>query len=362
MRHAGFAHAAARFAATAPERTTFAVLLLVFLSIGATAGETARIGVSWSNFQEERWKIDEAALESTLEASGARVFSTDAQSSTEKQLADLENLLARQVDVLIVVAHDAATLGPFLARARAAGVPVVAYDRLIDAPDVFYLSFDNRRVGRLQAEQILAVKPRGRFVYIKGSPQDPNTEFVHAGQRDALASPIASGAVEIVGDQYVEGWLPEIAQRVMEQLLARNRGEVDAVVCSNDAMAGGVAAALAAQGISGVPISGQDGDVAALNRIARGLQTVSVWKDSRVLGRKAAEVSLALAAGQSAHEIAGASSHRAPSGTEVPSLLLEPVPITRNNLERVIDAGWAEREDVCRGVEPGPEAPSACAR
>ena len=329
-------------------------------SPAAARDESIVVGVSWSHFQEERWKIDEASLVAALQESGARYLSADAQSSAEKQLADVENLVTRGADALVVVAHDPDTLGPALASARAAGIPVIAYDRLIDAPGVFYLSFDNRRVGRIQAEAILAAAPRGRFAFIKGSPQDPNTEFVHAGQLDVLRPAIADGRVQVVGDQYVDGWLPEVAQRVMEQILTRSGGRVDAVVCSNDGMAGGVAAALGAAGLSGVPVSGQDGDRAALNRIALGRQTVTVWKDSRRLGRAAAEVSLALARGTRPEQIAGATPYTTPTGKRVPALLLEPLAITRANLDRVIEAGWAPRASVCRGVEPGPEAPAAC--
>jgi D-xylose transport system substrate-binding protein len=337
-----------------------ALFACAFAAAASSAGEAIAVGVSWSHFQEERWKIDEASLVAALRESGARYLSADAQSSAEKQVADLENLVARGADVLVVAAHDPEALGPALASARAAGVPIVAYDRLIEAPDVFYLSFDNRRVGRIQAEQILAVVPRGRFAFIKGSPQDPNTGFVHAGQLDVLRPAIEAGRVEVVGDQYVEGWLPEVAQRVMEQILTRSDGRVDAVVCSNDGMAGGVAAALAAAGLSGVPVSGQDGDQAALNRIALGRQTVSVWKDSRALGRAAAEVGLALARGVAPDRIEGASVYVTPRGQRVPARLLEPVPITRANLELVIDAGWTTRAVVCRGVAPGPHAPPAC--
>src|SRR5262249_30573616 len=154
--------------------------------------------------------------------------------------------------------------------------------------------------------------------------------------------------------------LPDVAQRVMEQILTRSGGRVDAVVCSNDGMAGGVAAALAAAGLSGVPVSGQDGDRAALNRIALGRQTVSVWKDSRALGRAAAEISVALARGTRAEQITGAQSFTTPRGHRFPALLLEPIAITRANLERVIEAGWASRASVCRGVDPGPQAPPAC--
>jgi D-xylose transport system substrate-binding protein len=346
-----------------PRLTASVALVLALLTTapepGAADTAVVRVGVSWSHFQEERWKIDEAALVAALAARGARYVSADAQSSSEKQLADLENLIARGVDVLVIVAHDPDAVGPALASARAAGIPVVGYDRLIEAEDVFYLSFDNRRVGRIQAEQILAVQPRGRFAFIKGSPQDPNSGLVHAGQLDVLRPAIEAGRVEVVGDQFVDGWLPEVAQRVMEQILTRSGGRVDAVVCSNDGMAGGVAAALASQGLDGIPVSGQDGDLAALNRIARGRQTVSVWKDSRALGRAAAEVALALAAGAAPDALEGAVRFETPDGRSVPARLLEPVAITRANLDVVIDAGWASREAVCRGAS-GAEAPQAC--
>jgi len=325
----------------------------------AAAGEGPLIGVSWAYFQEERWKTDQAALEAELSRRGARAISTDAQASTEKQLADIESLIARGAQVLVIVAHDADALRPALALARAESIPVIAYDRLIEAPDAFYLSFDNREVGRLQAAAMHAAAPRGRYVFIKGAPTDPNAHLVHAGQLDVLRTEIASGAVQVVGDQFVEGWLPERAQQVMEQVLTSADNRVDAVVCSNDGMAGGVISALRAQGLDGLPVSGQDGDQAALNRVARGLQTVSVWKDARELGRTAARVAVALAEGTPPEQIEGARGWRqGPKAVRVPAILLEPVPITRENLDVVIDAGWASAEDVCRGVTDAP--PPAC--
>jgi D-xylose transport system substrate-binding protein len=337
------------------------LLLLVAIASGGARAEEHVVGVSWSNFQEERWKVDEAHLSARLAELGARYVSADAQSSSEKQIADLENLVTRGADVLVIVAQDADALGAALATARAEGIPVVAYDRLIEAPDAFYLSFDNREVGRIQAREILAAHPTGRYVFIKGSPQDPNADLVHGGQLDVLGPHIESGAVRVVGDQYVDGWLPELAQRVMEQILTANGNEVDAVVCSNDGMAGGVAAALAAQGLSGIPLSGQDGDHAALNRVALGQQTVSVWKDARRLGRKAAEIAVALADGTTPAEIDGSSRFtRGPRGVSVNAILLEPIPITRANLEVVIDAGWVPRASVCRGVVGSDGAPPVC--
>ncbi len=314
--------------------------------------------MSWAYFQEERWKTDRAALEAELSRHGARAVSADAQGSTEKQLADVESLIARGARVLVIVAHDAEAIGPALGLARAEGIPVIAYDRLIEAEGVLYLSFDNREVGRLQARAVLEAKPRGRYVFIKGAPTDPNADLVHAGQLDVLGEPIHSGAVQVVGDQYVEGWLPERAQQIMEQVLTANANGVDAVVCSNDGMAGGVIAALRTQGLEGVPVSGQDGDQAALNRVARGLQTVSVWKDARALGRRAARAAVALARGTAPEAIPGAAPWSSgPRGVAVPAILLEPVPITRENLDVVIASGWVTKQAACRGVD-GAGAPA----
>jgi D-xylose transport system substrate-binding protein len=333
----------------------------LLLSIALPAIADVTVGVSWSNFQEERWKTDQAAMVAELERLGARYLSADAQSSVEKQASDLESLLARGADVLIVLPHDADALAPALRAARREGIPIVAYDRLIELPGVLYASFDNREVGRIQAREILAAVPRGRYAFVKGSPQDPNSHFVHAGQLDVLQPAIDAGEIEVVGDQFVDGWLPEIAQRVSEQILTANHDRVDAIVCSNDGMAGGVIAALAAQGLTGVPVSGQDGDHAALNRIARGAQTVSVWKDSRELGRRAAAAAVKLAGGASPATIDGVARWSGgPRGAVIDAILLQPIAITRANLDVVIDAGWVSRDVVCRGVTENP--PSACRR
>lgn len=337
----------------------FLILLAALLGLAMAQGPT--IGVSWSNFQEERWQTDEAAIMAAIEEIGGTYISADAQSSPEKQITDIEALITRGADVLIVLAQDNTAILPAVSRAQSEGIPVIAYDRLIETQGVFYITFDNVEVGRMQARAIYEVQPTGNYVFIKGSPTDPNADFLHAGQLEVLQPAIDAGDITVVGNQYTDGWLPENAQRNMEQILTANNNEVDAVVASNDGTAGGVVAALAAQGMAGsVPVSGQDGDHAALNRIARGLQTVSVWKDARDLGRAAVRVANELAQGTALDQIEGAVIFdNGPSGVPLNAILLAPVPITQDNLDLVIDAGWVSQDVVCQGVDAS-SAPPAC--
>ncbi len=312
------------------------------------------VGVSWSNFQEERWKTDEAAIKGALEAAGAKYVSADAQSSASKQLSDVESLIAQGVDAIIILAQDSAAIGPAVQAASDEGIPVVGYDRLIEDPRAFYLTFDNVEVGRMQARAVLAAQPKGNYVMIKGSPTDPNADFLRGGQQEVIQAAIDAGDIKIVAEAYTDGWLPANAQRNMEQILTAQDNNVDAVVASNDGTAGGVVAALTAQGMEGIPVSGQDGDHAALNRVALGTQTVSVWKDARELGKAAGEIAVALAGGTAMADVANAQSWTSPAGTEMTAVFLAPVPVTKDNLSAVVDAGWIAKDKLCQGVSNGP--------
>ena len=325
-------------------------LAAVFSTAVSTAvfadGHALTVGVSWSNFQEERWKTDEAAIKGALDAAGANYISADAQSSSGKQLSDVESLIAQGANALIILAQDASAVGPAVQAAADEGIPVIAYDRLIEDARAFYLTFDNVEVGRMQARAVLAAQPKGNYVMIKGSPTDPNADFLRGGQQEVLQAALDAGDITIVGEAYTDGWVPANAQRNMEQILTAVDNKVDAVVASNDGTAGGVVAALTAQGMEGIPVSGQDGDHAALNRVAIGTQTVSVWKDARALGKAAGEIAVALANGDA---VEGAAEWTSPSGTTLQSMFLAPVPVTADNLNVVLDAGWIAKDALCAG-------------
>ncbi len=330
------------------------VAMSLTLSVAAQA-EGKIVGVSWSNFQEERWKTDEAAIKAALEAAGNTYISADAQSSAAKQLTDVESLIAQGANALIILAQDSSAIAPAVEKAVAEGIPVVGYDRLIENPDAFYLTFDNKEVGRMQARAVFEAQPEGNYIFIKGNGADPNADFLFSGQMEVLKDAIDSGAIKNVGEAYTDGWLPANAQRNTEQFLTANNNEIDAVVASNDGTAGGAIAALEAQGLAGtVPVSGQDADHAALNRIALGTQTVSVWKDSRELGKAAAEIANQLADGAALDEVDGATKWSdGPNGVEMNAIFLAPNPITKDNLDVIIESGWVSKDVVCQGVAAG---------
>jgi D-xylose transport system substrate-binding protein len=323
---------------------------------GATGGGNVTVGVSWNNFNEERWsKFDEPAIQEALQAcGGAKYISTDAGSSAEQQLADVENLISQGANAIIILAQDGEAILPAVQSALDQGIPVVAYDRLIENPGSLYVTFDNVEIGRLQAQSILEQVPKGNYVFIKGNSTDANADFLRSGQEEVLKDAIDSGDVKNVGESYTDNWDPAIAQTNMEQFLTDNNNDVDAVLAENDGMAGGVVAALEAQGLAGsVAVSGQDGDVAGLNRVALGTQTVDVWKDARELGKAAGESACAMAQGTALQDVANTQQFDSPGGNQMTSIFLTPQAITQDNLNVPLDAGWISQDDLCQGVDPG---------
>ncbi|HSJ52026.1 MAG TPA: D-xylose ABC transporter substrate-binding protein [Actinomycetota bacterium] len=322
---------------------------------GGDGGEEVTIGVSWNNYNEERWaRWDEPAIREALDEAGAAYISSDAGSSAEQQLADVENLISQGADALIILAQDGEAIRPAVESALEQGVPVIAYDRLIEDPGALYITFDNVEVGRLQAQAVFEQVPTGNYVFIKGNSADANADFVYSGQIEVLQEAIDAGDIVNVGESYTDNWDPAVAQTNMEQFLTQNNNDVQAVVSSNDGMAGGVVAALEAQGLAGeVAVSGQDGDQAALNRVALGTQTVSVWKDARELGFAAGEAAVLLAQGTPLEEIPNTIIFDSPGGNQMTSILLTPIAITQDNLDVVVDAGWIDEGALCQGVESG---------
>ncbi len=332
----------------------------VAASVPASAAATGCVvGVSWNNYQEERWaKWDEPAIKAALTAGGASYISNDAKSSADTQATNVDNLISQGAKVLIILAQDGKAIESSVAKAKAANIPVIAYDRLIDDPYVLYQTFDNVLVGKLQAQAVLKVVSAGNFAIIKGNKADANADFLRQGMVQAgipdVGAKDPNGKINIVGETYTDNWDGSKAQTEMQQILTANNNKIDAVLSENDGMATGVVAALTAAGLAGkVPVSGQDGDKAALNRIALGTQTVSVWKDSRLLGKAAGEAAVQLCANPDITKVTGTGTFKSPGGNSLTSTLLQPNPITKSNLNVVLDANWIDKATLCQGVPAG---------
>ena len=339
-------------------KKTILALMTAGLMLGAATTTTMAAGktiaVSWKTFQEERWKTDEAAIKAAVEKAGDKYVSTDAQGSAQKQAADIEGLISQKVDVIMVVAFDSDAILPSIKAINDAGIKAIAYDVQFEDPNALYVTFDNVGVGRIMAKEVLKVKPEGNYAFIKGDKGDPNATFLFQGQMEVLKEALDAGKIKNVCETFTDGWKPDNAQKNMEQCLTSTGNKVDAVLSENDGMASGVVAALTAQGMAGIPVSGQDGDLAAINRVALGTQTVSVWKNSTDLGNTAAAAAIALADGTAMDKIPGVAKFAGgKKKVEMNSILLAPTPITKDNVDVAITAGHITKDAACAGVKAG---------
>ena len=329
-----------------------AAALVVTSFTSAAFAEGKKIGVAWGDFQEARWRWDATAMRSIIEREGNKYIPTNAGGSAEQQLRDIEALVEQGVDALIIQPVDKEAIGPGVDRAAAAGIPILGYDRMIEDERVFYLTFDNVGVGRIIAAMVKQARPEGNYAIILGDPSDANSAFLRQGMEEVIGAAVQGGQIKIVGEAHADGWKPENAKAVMEKILADSGNQVDAVLAENDGMAGAAIEALTAAGLS-VPVGGQDGDPAALNRVAQGTQLVSVWKNNLELAKRAGKIAGQLADGTPMNLIPDATQFSGgEKGIPVWSILLTPTPITAETLDEVIDADHVTQKEVCKGAMP----------
>src|SRR5882724_7170466 len=310
-----------------------------------------RIGLSMDTLKEERWQHDRDLFVARANELGADVLVQAADGDDKVQTQQAENLLTQGVNVLVVIPHNGEIAASIVEASHRQNVPVVSYDRLIrnSEPDL-YISFDNEKVGELQARYLIERAPRGNYVLIGGAPTDNNATLFRKGQMNILKPAIDRGDIKVVADQWARDWLASEALRHTENALTQSNNNVVAVVVSNDGTAGGAIQALEEQKLGGkVLVSGQDADLAALQRIIAGTQSMTVYKPVAQLARRAAEAAVALAR----HEKVESTSAINNGKVDVPSVLLDPIVVDKNNIvDTVIKDGYQKLEDVYRNVPP----------
>ncbi len=309
------------------------------------------IGLSMDTLKEERWISDRDLFMAQAKALGAKVEVRSANSDDTRQLRDVESLITTGVDALVIIPHDGAAMAKAVDMAHAEGIPVLSYDRLITGAETdLYITFDNLKVGELQAKFLAERLPSGRpmkLIRIYGAKTDNNAKLFKQGQDNILKPLIEAGKIDVVFEDWAEDWKPENAKKITNAAITKAGQTIDAILASNDGTAGGAIQALIEEGLAGkVLVTGQDGDLAACQRIVSGTQTMTVYKPLTELAKRAAELAVKLGRGE---QIATkAETHN--GKVDVPSVLLDIVSVTQENMRQTIIAdGFRKEADVYQG-------------
>ena len=317
-----------------------AVLAALALSSGQALADAKnpKIGFSIDDLRVERWARDRDYFVASATQLGAKVFVQSADASEQKQIAQIENLISRGVDVLVIVPYNATVLNNAIKEAKKANIKVVSYDRLALNSDIdAYISFENQAVGEMQARALVELKPKGNYYLLGGAPTDNNAKMLREGQLSVLDPLVAKGDIKIVGKQWVKEWSPAEAMSIVENALTANNNKIDAIVASNDGTAGGAIQALASQKLSGkVPVSGQDADLAAVRRVMAGTQAMTVYKPLKLIASEAAKLSVQLVR----NEKPAFNAQYDNGFKKVNTLLLKPTPLTKANIGILVKDGF----------------------
>lgn len=306
--------------------------------------EKIKIGLLLDNLHE-RWKRDRDLFIERAQFLGAEVLVEAAEGDKAKQAQLADKLLGEGIKVLVIVPNDAEAAAAIVEKAKAQKVPVISYDRLVRNADLdLYVSFDNVKIGEMQAQYALSHAPTGNYLLIGGSPADNNAKQIREGQLAALKAAVASGKIKIVGDDWADNWKAEEAQKQTADALKKTGGKLAAIIASNDQTAGGAIAALEAAKLAGkVLVTGQDAELEASRRLVGGTQAMTIYKPLAALARMAANNAVRLAKGDGVD--AGSTVNNGKK--DVPARLLDPIAVDKSNIDGLlINDGFHTREEV----------------
>jgi D-xylose transport system substrate-binding protein len=326
------------------------VSTLLFACSGAPKEKRIKIGFAMDTLKEERWQRDYDAFKAHCEKLNVDCVITVADNKADKQANDVDNLLTQGVDALVIAPHDATQAASMVDKAKAQGVPVISYDRLINSDKIdVYISHQVPVIGRKIAEYALQKVPKGNYVMVYGASTDNNAIIMKKEELAVLQPAIDKKEIRIVADNFMTDWRPDEALRMAENALTQNNDDIQAFVVSNDGMAGGVISSLAKRGLAGkVLVTGQDAGLEALQNIAEGKQTMTVYKPIIPLANTAVEAAIKLAKKE---KLETKSFTNDAIKKDVPAILLEVISVDKSNLmDTVIKDGFAKFEDVYKNV------------
>ena len=317
--------------------TVLCALFLLVLNGRLLQGQETsklKIGFSIEAMKGERWQTDLNSFEERAKKLGAEVISADAGGDDERQFQQVKDMIKAGIKVLVLLPHDTAKASRMVDAAKAAGVKVISYDRLVQNSDVdLFVSFDRLEIGWMQADYLVKHAPKGNYVLIAGSPNDEGAKTLHDAQMHVLQPYIDRGEIRVIADAYTKDWLPSEAYLFMLKAIESAHGEIAAVLASNDGLAGGAIQALREHNLAGkVAVSGQDADLAAVICIAQGAQSMTVYKPITNEAVVTAEEAVRLAKGEKTR----ANKTVANGKVDVPAILLKPTLVTRENIKTTV--------------------------
>ena len=290
------------------------------------------IGLSMDTLKEERWQHDRAVFEKAAKDLGAEILVQSANSDDTRQISDVQALISRRVDVLVIVPHNAAAMAKAVDMAHDAGIPVLSYDRLITDSDLdLYMTFDNVKVGELQAQFLIDHLPKGkkRIVRIYGSKTDNNAVLFKKGQDNVLGPLIEKGEIVVVHEDWTQDWRPENAKKIANAAITKVGHDFAAILASNDGTAGGAIQALIEENLAGkILVTGQDAELSACQRIVNGTQAMTIYKPVSQLAQQSAEAAVKMAKGKSIFALSRINNGK----IDVPTILLDVVVVTKANM------------------------------
>ncbi|MDT3725686.1 sugar ABC transporter substrate-binding protein [Streptomyces sp. DSM 41972] len=319
----------------------------------AAKGDEIKVGLLLPENQTARYeKFDKPLIEKKVKEltnNKGEVVYNNAKQDASLQNQQVETMITNKVDVLIIDAVDSKAIAGSVKKAKDAGIPVVAYDRLAEGPIDAYTSFDNVTVGKTQGEALLEAlgdkAKSGQIVMMNGSSTDPNAAMFKQGAHSAL-----DGKVKVGREYDTKEWKPENANANMEGAIsALGKDKIVGVYSANDGMAGGIITALKAAGLKNIPVTGQDAELAGVQRIVTGEQYMSVYKPYAPEADAAAQMAVLLAQGKPLDSVAKDKAD-SPTTKGVPSVLVPVISLTQENIaDTVVKDGVYTVEEICAG-------------
>lgn len=307
------------------------------------------VGFCADNLVIERWQRDQEIFQAKAKDRGVEVIVYNANEDNELQNLQIRQLIEARVDVIVIIPYDKDGISEAVSEAQKAGIKVIAYDRLINNADIdAYISFDNLKVGQLQAEALIKEVPEGNYVLINGSPDDNNSSMFREGYMSVLDEHIGRGKIQIVAEEWADNWREEPAYDVVTDTLNRDV-QIDAIIGANDRLAEAAIRALSEKGLGGeIVVAGHDADISACQRIVEGTQHITVYKPIRLLAETAVELAIDLAMNNDIESTVTIDN----GFKEVPYIKLDVLPVTLETMEETVIAdGFHSKADIYREEE-----------